>query len=168
MIAELFVLGSLLFWAPIVIAAVAIAVAVESDHVGWATFFVVALAALLWLFGNVDPVVQWVKQRTLWDLVWVGVYFAVGSIYTVPRLWWYVRKLKREYDRDVARYGAQAVSSRKPTVDGNKSRIIGWIIYWPLSMAWFLFNDPAYRLAEFIYERFGSIYQRIIDKVWEG
>jgi hypothetical protein len=51
-----------------------------------------------------------------------------------------------------------------PRAFENKSLIISWISYWPLSLIGTLLNNPFRRLFEWIYESTSGLYDKIANK----
>ena len=47
-----------------------------------------------------------------------------------------------------------------------KERITTWILWWPTSFLWTMLNDPLVRLAKWIYQRLGGVYDRITNLVF--
>lgn len=52
-----------------------------------------------------------------------------------------------------------------PYIALDKTRIIMWMSYWPVSALWTLINDPLHRLYNFIYNRLESVYTAIAAHV---
>lgn len=53
-----------------------------------------------------------------------------------------------------------------PDWRNNKERMTTWILYWPTSALWTLLNDPLVRLAKWIYQRLGGIYDGLTQRVF--
>lgn len=68
----------------------------------------------------------------------------------------------RKHVKGVA-YGEPFV---KPIASENKSRIMGWIAYWPWSGLWTLINDPFRKICTFLYQRIKGFLQDIADKIY--
>lgn len=43
----------------------------------------------------------------------------------------------------------------------HKSRITAWVAWWPISGAWTLLNDPIKRMANYLFNQFKEIYNKI-------
>lgn len=54
----------------------------------------------------------------------------------------------------------------KPRANKNKSRIIGWMSFWPFSMLGTLINDPIRRLFTFMFNAFKAAYQKMADSIF--
>lgn len=59
----------------------------------------------------------------------------------------------------------------KLRVSRYKSLITSWIVWWPISGIWFIINDPVKRIANWLFEKFKSIYSKIyraaVGKIWQ-
>lgn len=55
----------------------------------------------------------------------------------------------------------------KPEPEQYKSRIIGWIAYWPLHLLFSLISDPFKAVAKFLYNTFYGILKSHSDSMWE-
>jgi len=52
-----------------------------------------------------------------------------------------------------------------PQVNSNKYKLFTWGLYWPASVVWFLVADAITTFGEFLYARFGNIFQAIADRM---
>jgi hypothetical protein len=55
----------------------------------------------------------------------------------------------------------------KPLVRDNKSRIMGWMMYWPWSGLWTLINDPIRRAFRIAYRNIQGLLQSISDRIYK-
>lgn len=55
-----------------------------------------------------------------------------------------------------------------PPLSQNKTKITGWMVYWPISVILFFFEDFLSKLFDAIYDMFSNVYQRISDSVFKG
>jgi hypothetical protein len=53
-----------------------------------------------------------------------------------------------------------------PHARDNKSRIMRWMSFWPVSMLWSFLDDFIKRVFKTIYHRISSFLQRISDNIW--
>jgi len=60
-------------------------------------------------------------------------------------------------------YGSTSVI---PKISDNKAKVTGWMIWWPWSALWTIFNDPIRRLANAIYNQLQDVYQALADRVF--
>lgn len=57
---------------------------------------------------------------------------------------------------------------KQPMVSDNKSRITGWMTYWPWSALWTLINDPVRRFYRWAYTQLHGLLQGMSDKAFKG
>jgi|SRR5579885_451314 len=62
-------------------------------------------------------------------------------------------------------FGSNSVGER-PKARKNKSRIVAWMAYWPLSLIGTVLNDPVRRLFNLIFNWFKGLYQQMVDRVY--
>lgn len=58
--------------------------------------------------------------------------------------------------------------SIRPKVSNNKEAIILWIMYWPMSMIWFVISDLMRDLAEAAYNSVATMFQSISDRMFKN
>lgn len=127
---------------------------------------------------------DWFLQHRLECLIGAAVYFPLGTVYSVFRLWRYAAKMKENairdfYQRSSIRYSSQeltedaktqlanAIASAKAKVEFNmKGKILGWIAIWPISGIWYLISDTVREILNWIYARMAHYYQRLVDHVF--
>ncbi len=81
---------------------------------------------------------------------------------------------KKGYVNDFLRSGTEYVSEEfikkpqdiQPTVKNRFSRLVRWIVWWPMSAVWTLLNDPIKRIAEFIVRSLKTSYTKMADAVF--
>ncbi|MEI8270743.1 MAG: hypothetical protein WCG45_05215, partial [bacterium] len=61
----------------------------------------------------------------------------------------------------------ERISIRKPEPEEYKSRIVGWIAYWPIHLLFSLINDPFKAVGKFIYRTFYTKLKSISDSMWD-
>jgi len=69
------------------------------------------------------------------------------------------------------RYGYGDIQNDNPAIpplSQNKTKITGWMVYWPISIVLFFFEDFLSKLFDAIYDMFSNVYQRISDSVFKG
>ncbi len=171
MIYTLFTLGSIMFWVLCIVTLIIMTAFVESNRkYGWATTTLAASLTAMFFFGARDFVVG------LWDYTYnnpaiVGFGF-LG--YVLCAIGWsrfkWIEKLKyhrKKFDDDVvAARGRWEIDVKKyrPYAFYNKDLIVSWMIYWPLSLAWYIFNDPIRKLFNWVYDKVAGMYDNLGDK----
>jgi len=81
-----------------------------------------------------------------------------------PNLW--SDKVKAAW-KSYVRCGYYGKPIEKPIVSDNKSRITGWMTYWPWSALWTLINDPLRRFYQWAYTRLSGLLQGMSDKAFK-
>ena len=95
------------------------------------------------------------KQNII--LAFLG-YIFVGFIYTIPKMKFYLRK-----HRNSLKLGASPVDAFvNRFLENNKIRVYGWVVFWPFNFVNTLTSDVISELFNYIYERLGKVYYRII------
>jgi hypothetical protein len=120
---------------------------------GWKSL--VALGAIAWPFL----------------LIGIGAYLLIGGVWSVFRWFKYCRDFvtKNPYQgvNDYSEGGngrkltAQEYFSKKLRPSEHKSRLIGWIAYWPWSLIWNIVGDTLTA----IYDALANVYQKTADAV---
>jgi len=158
---SLFAVGAIGFWILIGLSLVIFTSAVENE-----TFkFSIVWAALL-LFLYYTPIVQVI---TLKALLLIGiVYLIVGTAWSIFKWMKFVHNRDANYRRyiDKNKYTPDEIVSRRSYLESdlsperNKSKIIGWIAYWPFCLLWSLTRN----LFTGIYDLISEMYSRIVSK----
>lgn len=69
---------------------------------------------------------------------------------------------------DFFSYNKLGVYSLPPNAFKSKARIVGWMMWWPVSMPWTVINEPVKRFFAFIYARIAGSLQRLSDRLFDG
>lgn len=145
-----------------------------TDQAGYTTICVGLFLGLLQMFSDVRPFTYMLAEPIRSALI-VGVYVVIGTVYVWLKWISYVntavRKINANTDKypprdpdSIARYlGYKSIPLK---VSDYKSKIMGWMIYWPASGAWTVLNDPICRLFEAIYNNIAKSLQDISDKAF--
>lgn len=75
-----------------------------------------------------------------------------------------LREAWRTYLRDD--YSARQITMEPPQVSQHKARIMGWMMFWPVSLTWTLLNDPVRAAFQHIYASISSTLQEISNKAF--
>ena len=144
-------------------------VAVENEYGFAATICLIGYLAVLQLFFGVD-VLGFVKTFPIHLACAAIVYVLCGLGWSIFKWYWYVTKevdkLKERYPKDYetkTKTWLEALERYVPKPNSEKTRIIGWMGYWPLSLVWFLVDDIVKEIFNWLYYRFAAIYQKITD-----
>jgi hypothetical protein len=191
MLYEIFALGTIWFFALLIVSNIALLAWIENEEPGWATVFVLGTLALLQFFGSI-PIFQYVSQNPAAIALGVLGYFAAGTFWAIAKWWFFVVAQRDRYNNcklafleghniegdvipdelknDFADYVRNqcGYGFSKPMVSENKGRIYMWLTYWPWSFLWTIINDPVRKIAKAICNKISSLLQSISDKVWSG
>lgn len=157
---SLLAFGTVWFWILFAVLIIGITILVEKDddNPGGATFFLAAAFALYYFFGmkeQFNTVFQFLFYNPGTAIGFILLYSLIGVVWSVAKWFFYVKKLVDEKCYDF---------ENKVQPSNNKSRITGWMIYWPLSAAWTLINDPVRKFFNMIFEQFEGIYESISER----
>ena len=97
MLFSLFVIGTFWFWLLLGAAALCVGVCVTRESFGKATLFMLGTFLALALFGDFN-VLHWLRGHAAEFLVWFAAYFAIGTAWSVAKWWFFVRRVRDEYD----------------------------------------------------------------------
>lgn len=169
--AEYFVVGSLVFWATIVTWIAILWALLETEHDVLGLLSVVGFGCLMHFGFHVD-----ILHLIMSMWYWTPLYFVVGALWAVWR--WYLfateqankfvemkmdwlqsqrvtgdtvpPELKEKWAAHLDNYENRELA-RPPLVRTHKSRIMGWIGYWPLSVLSWFFKDMLRGVVKAIY-----------------
>lgn len=190
---ELFVTGTVGFWALVLIETALLIVLIEWGKGRWATLsFAVTLLALFFLGNRNAP--DYLLQHPLIAVAAMIGYFGLGTLWGTAKWWLYVRDQRAMYDelrtdfcqefkldgviperlqpRWLERLQNAARAGRRievrPKARQHKGRILTWMSYWPWSFAWTILNDPVRKAFRFIYHHIHDYLQEISDNAFRG
>lgn len=103
MLLSLFAVGTIWFWALLVVHTFVILALIEHEKAGWATITMIATFAVLHFFGDFN-VVSAAIHNPLTALAVVAGYFAAGTAWAVAKWWFYVGRCREQYDELKARF----------------------------------------------------------------
>ena len=162
---------------------------VEIDQTVMSVCSILIFGVALQLFGVID-VLKIVQENPLHLLVLFVVYFIIGVIWSVVKWYFYVKKIAEEYSSTKIKFledsGATTTSEltqeflislrRKlrfvsedvpPKASKNKSRIIRWMVFWPVSIILTITRDMVISVVEKIFDIAKNNLQRISDYVFK-
>jgi len=193
---ELFVIGTFWFWALIIAELVLLFVFIENENGVEATVSLVIFAACLQWLGNVDligyvlsnplsilaVVAAYFVIGSVWGIIkwWVFCrdrleeyqdarenflrsHGADPSLKTMPEN---LRAAWKKWLDDHRNYDQGRTLDEAPRASKNKSRIMRWMSFWPVSMIWSLINDFVKRIFKTIYQKIAGFLQRISDNMF--
>lgn len=193
---ELFVFGSFGFWTLMIIATVILMICLENNAASGATFVFIGSLFLLDQFGNL-PILSIIHNNPLITILSITAYFAVGTVWSVAKWFFYVRNEKQLYDEMKQKFIAfnkiditindpipdnwkqkwkeqttwrLAEHERidiNPKINEHKAQIYMWISYWPLSLVWTMIDDPIRKILKNIYKNISDWLQSISDRYFK-
>jgi len=114
----------------------------------------------------------WVLANYRLFLVYVIFYFIAGAVWSLFK--WY-RFVKAELERckgiknksDKYDWAFQlTLNNWPPCPDQNKSKIVRWIVAWPVNLVWAILEDFFVWVGRKIYSFIGDIYRKIANKLF--
>ena len=149
----------------------------EKEEFAWAGITLAAGAALVaWLGHGVNPF-MWVWQNLAQIFLFSLGYLACGSIWSIAKWYLYLLNVRDDLRKTIARWKSNdrvpsGYTSEKPKrpresyASSQKGRILGWMFYWPFSIAGSIIGDVLYRVLERIYKALAGVYDRISDHLF--
>lgn len=149
----------------------------ETDNGGWGIVVIIAGLAIvdLWLAKGIVREDMWgyIKDNP-------GVVIAALVAYITIGVFWSFGKWKMwvgdyaESNPATIKNIQEALAQNKNTyiplelvVSENKSRIISWMGYWPLSFCWFIINRPITRFYNWLFSKLKQVYQGISEQAYK-
>ena len=161
-----FLFPSLGFFLGLLALSVVYTIATERDTHGFAIFATILGIGLFWKSIVALGAIAWP-----FILTGVGAYLLIGGIWSVFRWLKYCQNYiaKNPYNTAMNDYSsgrevrltAQEYFSKKLRPSEHKSRLIGWIVYWPWSLIWNIAGDTLTA----IYDALANVYQKTADAV---
>jgi len=163
-----FAFGEIGFFVGLLALSVVYTIATERDTHGFAIFATILGVGLFWNSVVALGAIAWPFLLALF-----GGYLFFGGLWSVFRWFKYCRDYiaKNRYDtnhpdsdysggREV-KLTAEAYYKKKLRPSEHKSRLIGWIAYWPWSLIWNIAGDTLTA----IYDALANVYQKTADAV---
>jgi len=160
-----FAVGTWAFWLLILSLSTVYTIATERDTHGVAIFATFIAAGLCWnSLVALGTTIAWPLL-----LIGIGVYALVGGAWSVFRWFKYCREyiVQNPFNinatNDYSGIKETTISFYKNRLQPSKhkSRLIGWIAYWPWSLVWNIVGDTLTA----IYDALVNIYQKTADLV---
>jgi hypothetical protein len=160
-----FAFGEIGFFVGLLALSVVYTIATERDIHGFAIFATILGVGLFWNSIVALGAIAWPFL-----LIGVGVYVLAGGAWSVFRWFKYCRDFvtKNPYqgvtdysEGSGRKLSAQEYFSKKLKPSEHKSRLIGWIAYWPWSLIWNIVGDTLTA----IYDALANVYQKTADAV---
>jgi hypothetical protein len=173
----LFAIGTIGFWAALVIAFITIAVLIENSKSGGSRSTFVCFVTLLafYVLGAGQDI------RNVWAFA-VGnplavalaflVYIILGASWSLAKWYFFVLRKRDEFVEYKKTHG-YTITERElrgaiPSAGYYKGRITSWMFYWPFSALFTAVNEPVRRVFLRIYDAFSRSFDEISKKVFES
>lgn len=189
--AEVLVVGGLVFWLAMLVWVVILWALVENKHGFFGLLSIVAYGCILQFVFKVD-VVNVVFLHPLPFVAFAAIYFFVGAgwsfwrwylfvkdkleVYTNMKTEWLISKgesqfvtipdhLKDEWAKHIQDWRWREVL-QTPLVRDHKSEIMRWIGWWPISAISWAFNDMIRRFVRIVYNSIHDWLQSIANNIF--
>lgn len=162
-----FAFGEIGFFIGLLVLSIVYTIATERDVHAFAIFATILGVGLFWNSIALLGTISWPFL-----LVIAGGYFIIGGLWSVFRWLKYCQNYivdhpytspKTDYDGrgNKVILTAQEYFSKQLAPSKHKSRLIGWIAYWPWSLGWNIAGDTITTM----YASLTNLYQKIADSV---
>ena len=171
MIHELLLFGTTWFWIALAIAFIAITVFIESleddtHSAVMANIVFWGFIILLYFTGNSEwfkGIISYAIQNPGTVILILSGYVVLGLIWSLAKWYLYLTNLKSYYKFKEIKVDGYRMNKFKASE--NKERILGWMMYWPMSISWTVINDPVRKIVMGIFNRFNGLFDRISDRI---
>jgi len=130
-----------------------------------ATVVLVLFILAYYFLGSREHVVDiltYVKHHTGIIGLLFASYLVLGVIWSFFKWYFFLLNKRDKYREKIADgYKQVNINDYIPSAKNNKSRIMSWMMYWPMSGLWTLINDPVRRAFQFLYNRVESYFDRM-------
>jgi hypothetical protein len=144
---------------------------VASERTGFA-FLSVVVVALVAQFALGYDLFGYVYNNPLSLVPFVVGYIGLGVLYSMVRWNFWCAAWRRQYDAAPDKpgnyYDKTYYWNARPNVTTSKSRITGWMMFWPWSLFWWAFSDLIVEVFEWVYKHLATIYGRIAMRHMDG
>lgn len=126
------------------------------------SFVALFLLGAFQLFSEYKPL-NYVWDYPLHSLILFIGYFIVGVVWVFIK--WYSTVHMAIRDK---KNGIWPIYKEFPLkVSDYKAKIYGWLIFWPFSATWTIFNDPIRHFANFVFHNISGTLQKISDNAYK-
>lgn len=189
-----FLFGTFMYWSVSVGSIILLFYFVEHENTIGAFIEIVVYLFFLQKIAGIDAIGH-MSQNRLWGLLYIVGYFIAGTIWSFIKWWIYLRKKVRRFKTDrlkIANDNREDRSSppytsweeipedfrenvknscrnrlRIPKASENKNKITNWILCWPVSLLWSLFDDIAKEIGRKIVETLNKLYQGMAERAFK-
>lgn len=153
---SIFVFGSFMFWILTLSCFLILSFLVEndSDANGSTILCIGSYLAIIHWFGDAS-VFSWISSDPMRIVKYAVGYISLGVVWSFVRLYFKLKMLAAKKNNDP--------NVRIPQFSEFKSRIVGWMTYWPASMVGVLLNDIVRNTFKFIVEYLSGSYKAVYN-----
>jgi hypothetical protein len=143
-----------------IVGIILITIFAEKGDLGWSVFIFCCFLAVVFFIDkrfSFNDLTTFVKNNSGYVISGAIVYVMVGILWSLIKWKWYCRE-KYEY------WARNGYSMTSILATSNKARITAWMIWWPVSMSWFLLHDPITKFYNFLHRKLTHILDNISQK----
>jgi len=177
------VIGGVMFWLLLAAFSIIIVCCIEYEKGLIATVFTfLSFAAFVWLVDF--NIFTWIVANPYPILIYVGGYFASGTVWAVVKWWFHCIRLREIVLRLKVKFNATTTNNQtfasyvvhnplytedyyQPRASEHKSDWVRWAAYWPFSFVWTMINQPVKHTWLYIYSKLGGLMQMISNAVFK-
>lgn len=177
------------FWVLLPILFIMLLVCEENSAPGIGLFLLVVILGAREFYVGFEPgysIFAWCKYHPWWTVGFAACYLPAGMAWSIYRwhrhvgkrkddfnewiisregqqqyTWWIDREHKDRTEETLAEWVAGQKENFRPVVRHNKSRIMAWIGYWPLSAVWYFCSDFLVEIWESAYRQLVGVFEKI-------
>lgn len=155
--------GTFGFWAAVAIAAVVFIAAIVSEGYGFASVWCVGFVVFLQALAGV-AVLSTIVAHPWLCLAGAAIYLPAGVVWALFRWNWFVGSSITQLRDSFAgsKPWPEYLDQYCPKANREKSRICGYIAYWPVSILAFVFSDFIAEVAEKVYAMVAKWFEAIV------
>lgn len=162
----LFTLGTIAFWVLLVITITTVVGLVENNQNFLADIILTISLIILYKFGCHDfiaGIFSWIATHPLYAVLSILLYFILGTGFSIIKWTLFLidglsNLIKMGYSYDPYKWMASRY----------KSRIMHWMMYWPILGLWTVFSNPIVKGFKRIYDNIEIYLQSISDKIMKN
>lgn len=152
-----------------------------------------SLAFVMFLFTSElifkIPIWSTIITQPITVLGFFTLYICIGVGWSFPKWWFFVRKLRDEYVKELQSFlnsrgfseltmpeelkqvwfskeGRKWKEKIPPSAGDYKTKILSWMLYWPFSMTWTIIDEPFRKAFSRIFEGVRESYQKISNRIF--
>jgi hypothetical protein len=153
-----------------IFASILIVLHIETEKEIRAFFMLVATVGLILYLTKQHPV-SWIETHYVLCATLFVTYFAIGTLWAIWKWYLYAWEIRTQVIKAGSIKAWQTSMSRyikiPLQVSEHKSRVLGWMAYWPWSAMWWVLHSPVRRIWNGIYNGTAAVFQRVSNRVFK-